>query len=298
MKIGTQMSNVESTAGATSGTVMNRRALLRASGVAAGVAGIGGIAAASAPSAGAAAGDPVLMGATNDAGTASTVLTTNVAGPTLTLANTGPGVPLRLPGQASVDLNGVKEGDLWYAGYGHLQLAFRDSAAATVLTNQNYKVAQLIPVKPTRAVDTRYGARIIANPTGNLDSAGRLIGGHTIDLDFGEYMVFQGLAVLANLTVTQPTAGGYLTMWQQGPRPGTSTLNYSAGQVLSNFCVSGLYQDKVRLYASSTTHVVLDVVAFVVYSSSDINDDLLQYPPEFSSQAGRKPPAWWTSQNG
>ncbi|HEX8306529.1 MAG TPA: hypothetical protein VF612_16765 [Jatrophihabitans sp.] len=111
-------------------------------------------------------------------------------------------------------------------------------------------------------------------------------------------MVFQGKAVLANLTVTQPTAAGYLTMWHQGPRPGTSSLNYSAGQVLSNFCVSGLHDDKVRLYASRTTHVVLDVVAFVVNSSSDINDELLQYPPEFSHQAGRKPPAWWTAKNG
>ncbi|MDQ1740198.1 MAG: hypothetical protein QOE53_1850 [Pseudonocardiales bacterium] len=56
------MSDGEGTAGDGSGTVMDRRALLRAGGVVAGIAGIAGYGAAQAPAAEAAAGDPVLAG--------------------------------------------------------------------------------------------------------------------------------------------------------------------------------------------------------------------------------------------
>ena len=106
------MSDVEGTAGDRSGTVMNRRALLRAGGVVAGIAGIGTYAAASAPSAGAASGDPVLMGAANDAGTADTVVTTAAFAPTLLLSNTGSGAPLRLGERTSADLPTADSGDL------------------------------------------------------------------------------------------------------------------------------------------------------------------------------------------
>jgi hypothetical protein len=287
------MSDSEGTAGDTSGAVMNRRALLRASGVVAGIAGIAGYAAAQAPAADAAAGDPVIIGGDNYAESTPTKWFTAADGPTLRLGNSGRGAPLRLHGQYRQDPL-FDSGDLLNLN-SDLQFAHDNFHLATVFTS--YNASHLVPVMPFRAVDTRTtaGRANILNRSGNLDSSGRVIGGHTIEIDLGDE-VFQGTAVFANLTVTQPVSGGYLTLWSSGARPVTSALNYSAGQAPSNFCVSGLSSDTLRLYARSTTHVVLDVVAFAVGKRSDVNAALL---PPASALAGsaRKAPAWHTSQN-
>jgi hypothetical protein len=291
------MSDVEGRAGDTAGTVMDRRALLRVGGVAAGIAGIGGYAAAHATSAEAAAGDPVLQGGNNQAGTASTTLNTDAYGPTLLVSNTGPGAPLRLAEHFSEDFIS-ESGDLMNVN-GDLRFAHGDSMLASVFTS--YNASRLFPVMPFRAVDTRTtaGRAKVLNPAGNFDSAGRLIGGHTIEIDLGDH-VFQGTGVFANMTVTQAVSDGYLTLWPSGTRPGTSALNYSANQVVSNFGVSGLsFQDTVRVYAKSTTHVLLDVVAFAAGSPEDVNGPL-------SATAGaaklagpaRKAPAWYPNRRG
>ena len=290
------MSDVEGTAGDRAGTVMNRRALLRAGGVVAGIAGMAGYAAASAPEAAAAEGDPMIAGADNDAGTGVTTLISDTWLPTLILANIGTGAQFRLAERGvpkfveSGDFVNVA-GDLRFA-HGNLPML------ASVYTSCS--ASQLIPVQPFRLVDTRTAAgRVnIVNRTGNLDSTGRLKGGPTIEIDLGD-AVFQGTAVFANLTATQSSLGGYLTLWPSGSRPGTSSLNYAAGHTVANFCVSGLRQDKILLYASTTTHVVLDVVAFAVGKSSDVHRELV-IPPRTAKLAGpaRKAPAWHTSQNG
>jgi len=280
------MSGADGTS-STSSTVMNRRALLRASGVAAGIAGIGGLVTAEAPAAGAAAGDPVLMSATNDAGSSSTLLRSNEYTPTMILVNTGPGAPLRLREQRP-PLASEGSGDLMNAD-GELQFGHGNYQLGSVFTSTN--ATRLVPVRPTRVVDTRTaaGRANLVDPARHLDSAGRLIGGQTIDIDLGRSLVFRGTAVFANLTVTQSQADGYLTVWPDGTRPGTSMLNYTAGQTVANFCVSGLHLDRIRLYAKSTTHVLLDVVAFAVGSPSDINASLLPNsgtPTRASSAAG------------
>jgi Periplasmic copper-binding protein (NosD) len=44
----------------------------------------------------------------------------------------------------------------------------------------------------------------------------------------------QGFVMVLNVTVTQPTAGGFLTVYPSGePRPGTSSLNFAAGQTVA-----------------------------------------------------------------
>jgi hypothetical protein len=284
------MSDVESAAG-DSGTVMNRRALFRAGGV---VAGIAGITAAQAPAAAAAAGDPVLLGGNNQAGTASTTVNTDAYAPTLLLSNVGPGAPLRLAEHVNQDFIS-DSGDLMNVN-GDLRFAHGDFMLASVLTS--YNASRLIPVIPFRAVDTRTaaGRANIVNRSGNLDGGGRLLGGHTIEIDLAEE-VFQGTGVFANLTVTQSVGSGYLTLWPSGARPGTSALNYSAGQVLSNFSVTGLSSvDSVRLFAKSTAHVVLDIVAFAAGDWSDVNPALLGTAGAAKLAApARKPPSWHTS---
>ena len=284
------MSDVEGTAGDSSGTVVNRRALLRASGV---VAGIAGITAAQAPSAAAAAGDPLLLGANNDADTTITTLISSTWMPTLILANSGTGVPLRLAERS--DPGFVESGDLMNV-HGDFRFA-HGKVIGSVYTSVS--ASQLIPVTPFRAVDTRTtaGRAKIVNRAGNLDSAGRLIGGHTIQIDLGDE-VFLGTAVYANLTVTQAVSSGYLTLWPAGTRPGTSTLNYAAGQTVANFSVSGLSSDTVRVYASRTTHVLLDVVAFAAGSAADVFRAPQPLAGANLADQARKAPGWRTLRNG
>ncbi|HEX8092368.1 hypothetical protein [Jatrophihabitans sp.] len=262
------------TAAGTSGTVMNRRALLRASGVAAGIAGIGGLAAAQATAADAAAGDPLRIGRINDGGTSpSTTLVSAENGPTMILVMDGTGPTLRVLPRESTEPLSVGSGDLINVD-GDLRFAHRDGGAWSIFNSYNATV--LVPVRPTRIVDTRTaaGRANLIDPWQHIDTEGRLMGGHTIDINLTRH-VFRGTAVFANLTVTDPLADGYLTLWPMETRPGTSMLNYLAGQTVANFTVTGLNSDTMRLYTQRTTHVLLDVVAFAVGRASDINNTLL-----------------------
>jgi hypothetical protein len=280
----------------TSGTVVNRRALLHAGGVVAGIAGIGGLAAAQPPAAGAAGGDPLVMGAVNDAEGQSTLLFSDENTPTMTLVNNGTGAPLRLQERIAAEAT-ASSGDLFNID-GDLQIANSASALGSVFTS--YNTSRLVPFRPSRIVDTRTaaGRSNLVNPAQHLDSAGRLIGGHTIDINLARAGVAYRISAFVNLTVTQSVADGYLTLWPSGTRPGTSTLSYSAGQTVANFAVSGLSLDRMRLYARTTTHVLIDLVA-LVNRPSGVNNSVLPTAAGASNRAGqvREPPAWHPSHN-
>jgi hypothetical protein len=71
-------------------------------------------------------------------------------------------------------------------------------------------------------------------------------------------------SVSVNLTVTQPTAGGHLTLYPSGSSlPLASTMNYRAGQTRANNAVLPLgstgYIDVVSGQPSGTVHFILDV---------------------------------------
>src|SRR5262245_10289318 len=86
---------------------------------------------------------------------------------------------------------------------------------------------------PVRVMDTRTGVgEAAARPVG----AGQTIQGQVAgpggvpDMGAG--------AVVLNVTVTQPKAGGYVTVYPDGtPRPATSNLNFLAGQTIPNLVV-------------------------------------------------------------
>ena len=81
-------------------------------------------------------------------------------------------------------------------------------------------------------------------------------------------------AWVVNVTATSPSGSGYLTAWDgyEGSRPATSTLNYAAGQTVSNFAVvpagrcwscAGEYYGApmIGVYTSATTHLIVDMFA-------------------------------------
>jgi hypothetical protein len=115
------------------------------------------------------------------------------------------------------------------------------------------------PVRPTRLFDTRTGT-----------------GGYTHKLTPGtpDVLTIAGAgsgilpatgitAVAVNLTVVNPTAGGYVVAYPDGTTPTTSTLNFAAGQTRANFAIIPVGADgKIGLKSIAPTDLLVDVVGY------------------------------------
>jgi len=133
----------------------------------------------------------------------------------------------------------------------------------TTVTTQG---STYVPVAPTRVLDTRHGIGV---------AAGTVVGGHSV-----AFSVTAGVtgapagstisAVVLNVTVVSPTAGGFLTAYPDGaPVPKSSNLNYSANELVPNAATVMVGQDgKVDLYTTATTHLVADVEGYYVTTST------------------------------
>jgi subtilisin family serine protease len=67
-------------------------------------------------------------------------------------------------------------------------------------------------------------------------------------------------AVSLNVTVVDPVAAGFVTVYPCGDRPVASNLNYTAGQVASNAVIAPLSpDDEVCFFSSTAAHLVADV---------------------------------------
>lgn len=260
----------------TDDATLDRRRLLGRAGTVAAVAGVGvaGAVVVGTP-AQAAPGDPVTLGsATNDAGTASTTISTNSAtSATVSLANTsapdaqgfaGPALQL----QPNGDFPAGPAGSFGVSTQGVPYFVPQQDLADYVYTSGTSWTT--FPITPTRAVDTRNaaGRTRILNP-GNLDSTFRLKANTVISINLDD--LFNGAIVLyGNLTVVTPATGGFATIFPGGAvRPVVSTINFSAGQVLANAFVVGVdvdatgagSQNAVQIFSNAATHVLLDVTA-------------------------------------
>ncbi len=113
---------------------------------------------------------------------------------------------------------------------------------------------------PARVSDSRAGAQVGAydtpwSPGQTRDVAVAGVGGVPAGAD----------AVVANVTVTGPTATGFLTIWPTGQaRPQTSSLNWVAGQTIANaVTVMVGTGGKVSVFNNSgQVDVIVDVVGY------------------------------------
>ena len=294
---------------------VDRRALLmRGGAVAVGAAGAVAAGVAVAAPAGAATSDPVLQGEVNDAGTnaAATEITADndpaTPTPTLVLTNTGGDTgsteaspSLRLTPAASalvLPSSATAGGDLLAGGDGNLWFTHAiptvGPVAATVHTDATDNL--FVPLDaPNRILDTRSsaGRAAILDASGNLNSSGMLIGGKTIHVNLTSLVNFAS-AVTANLTVTGSKGAGFITLWSGAvARPGTSVLNYTAGQTLSNLTVTGLAEfsatatDTIAIFSNVTTHLILDVAGFAVGNAGQVNPKFLPSAMTAAARAQR-----------
>ncbi|MFD9127237.1 LuxR C-terminal-related transcriptional regulator [Kitasatospora sp. NPDC059571] len=114
-------------------------------------------------------------------------------------------------------------------------------------------------VTPNRVLDTRSG---IGAP------AAAVAPGATVDLPIAGLngLPSDGItAVTLNVTVTDPTAPGYLTVHPHGaPRPTASSLNWTAGKTIPNLVTVQVKDGKVSFYNGSQgiVQVVADLLGY------------------------------------
>ncbi len=149
---------------------------------------------------------------------------------------------------------------------GGLALAGAPGAKAAVATSR------FVAVTPSRILDTRDG-------TG---AAGPVATGGTITLALAGRAGIgaAATAVVLNVTATDTTAAGFVTVWPSGTtRPVASNLNVERrGQTIANLVVVPLGADgAVQLFAQTSMHLVADVAGW--------------FEPTASASGGRLVPA-------
>jgi sugar lactone lactonase YvrE len=108
----------------------------------------------------------------------------------------------------------------------------------------------LIPLTPARVLDTRIGLGAVG-PVGARKTVSLSVLGQGQVPDSGV------AAVVLNVTVTQPKAPGYVTVYPDGGNtPNTSNLNFNAGQTIPNLVIAPVGADgKIDFYNGSTSTV-------------------------------------------
>ena len=264
-----------------SATPIDRRAMLRRGG-----AVLAGLAAAPlllAEPAAAATGDTLLIGAMTNTATAGDVTrlsAANAGKPVLELTNTDSGVTanvaqpvLRLSSASAARPVGATTGDRGdlaisdeiFLNFAHTGAASGDPEVlwGNVYTSQFANFVEVLP-QPRRVLDTRDG-------TGTAGSTAKRAGGSQTEVDLSG-LVVDGLAVFGNLTVTGPEGSGFLATYPSvRPDPLTSSINYVRSQTVANFALVGLTGDAFTIFTSQRTHIVFDVVGFLVFDVGQVD---------------------------
>jgi hypothetical protein len=135
--------------------------------------------------------------------------------------------------------------------------------------------SHFVPTGPARLLDTRTGL-------GRNGVVGPVGGGSTIVLGVAGLGAIpsEGVrAVAVNVTVTGPTAAGYLSVTPSGGGA-TSSVNFAAGETAANLVMVKTGADgSVRIRnATGTAHVVVDVVGW--FSDPGLLTGAVQVPVE------------------
>jgi hypothetical protein len=113
---------------------------------------------------------------------------------------------------------------------------------------------------PKRVYDSRPGeppnidpkSPLSANTARAIDPKGNLSG-----------VPPQARGVLITFTIAPLALGGFATAWPSGPWPGTSNVNFAAGQPIATTTVVGLGPDgKFLVQSNVSTNIVIDVVGY------------------------------------
>ncbi len=154
--------------------------------------------------------------------------------------------------------------DDFFLNFAHTGVASGDTDVlwGNVYTSAYASFVEML-ASPRRVLDTRTGL--------GAPSAGKRDAGSELDVDLSD-LVIDGVAVLGNLTVTEPEGSGFLATYPDvKPSPLTSSLNYNRAQTIANFALVGLAADVFTIYTSQRAHIVFDAIGLLVYDSGRAN---------------------------
>jgi hypothetical protein len=126
------------------------------------------------------------------------------------------------------------------------------------------------PLTPARILDTRYSSRIAQGGTINVQISGA-----------GGVPASGVSAVVLNVTATDTSQAGFLTVYPQGGAvPLASNLNFSAGQTVPNLVTVGLGPTgQITVYNGlGSVNVILDVAGYYTNPASSPGPDGLFNP--------------------
>ncbi|MFJ8668255.1 protease pro-enzyme activation domain-containing protein [Streptomyces sp. NPDC093600] len=110
---------------------------------------------------------------------------------------------------------------------------------------------------PSRLLDTRSAL--------GTAKAAPLAAGSTMVLDLNDgHTLANAKAVVLNVTVTAPTAPGFMTVWPDGtPLPNASNLNWTTGQTVANLVTVPVVNGKIDFRVNTgSTHVIADLFGY------------------------------------
>jgi PKD repeat protein len=142
-----------------------------------------------------------------------------------------------------------------------ITLTNHDTAGETASTTRKLVIGSpFVALAPHRLLDTRNGTGAPKTKVGPGGQVSLAVAGGQTGIPAG------GLtAVVLNVTVTNSTAGGYLTVYPDGTSlPSTSSLNFTAGETIPNLVTVPVGADgKVNLYNHfGSVDVVADVEGY------------------------------------
>ncbi len=118
---------------------------------------------------------------------------------------------------------------------------------------------EFVPLPPTRLFDSRPGyAQGVVAVTKQRYGGGSVLRVQVTGVD-GIPAVGVG-AVSLNVTAADPALGGFVTVFTCGARPSVSSVNYVAGQTVSNAVIAPVSASgEVCLFSSADTYLIADV---------------------------------------
>ncbi len=176
-----------------------------------------------------------------------------------------------IPNLVTVPIGTRGQVSLYTQGGGHL---IADVAGyyvpATSATAGRYRA-----LTPARVLDTRDGNGGTTGLVPNNGTIGVQIAGR------GGVPATGASAVVLNVTATEATAAGYVTVWPSGSGlPTASNLNVvRAGQTIPNQVIVPLGADgRIQLYTQSATHLLADVAGYFTDGSAPSSSSGLFVP--------------------
>ncbi|HEY0237870.1 MAG TPA: hypothetical protein VGC37_04420 [Friedmanniella sp.] len=153
---------------------------------------------------------------------------------------------------------------------------------ASAQPNPTFPSSFTIPVPAERLLDTRNDEglkAIVGSSSGALDAKNRLKADAWIDVAIAttsDDVDLELVAVHVNLKALASTKGGSLVVSEPGDKPTGTTVTYRKGETVTNSAFVGLGTTgnsyTVRIFATSTSHVVLDLTGAELLFDSSVPD--------------------------